>query len=250
MSGHLVVEGLALTRGDLVVLDDVSFEVAAGGCLGLIGPTGCGKSSVLRILAGLLHPDAGCANVDGASLIGRPGQVGYMPQADTLLPWRRALDNAVLGARIDGRDLDRAVEHARGLFQRFGLSGFERAWPHQLSGGMRQRVALLRTVLVDRPVVLLDEPLGALDAITRIHLQGWLHTLLASTDRTAVLVTHDVDEALRLCDAIVVMSGRPGRVLSVLTPPGAHPRGPQTSTNPDFAIMKREILHLLSDSLE
>ena len=143
-----------------------------------------------------------------------------------------------------------ATTRARDLFARFGLAGFDRAWPHELSGGMRQRVALLRTVIVGRPVLLLDEPFGALDAITRTTLQTWLSDLLAETARTSVLVTHDIDEALRLADQIVVLSARPGRVLATLTPPAARPRSASAVTQPEFATQKREILRLLTPTLQ
>lgn len=246
----MIARDLVHRFGTLTALDGVSFEAQPGQCVALIGPTGCGKSTVLRILAGLIAPSAGTVRIDGLAPSTRNPCGAYMPQADTLLPWRRALDNATLGAEIRGEDRDAASARARALFARFGLEGFERAWPHELSGGMRQRVALLRTVIADRPVLLLDEPFGALDAITRTTLQTWLADLLAATAHTSVLVTHDIDEALRLADQIVVMGPRPGRVLATLTPPTLRPRTASAVTQPEFAMQKREILRLLTPSLQ
>jgi ABC-type nitrate/sulfonate/bicarbonate transport system ATPase subunit len=167
-----------------------------------------------------------------------------MPQGDTLLPWRTALQNATLGARVAG-DHATVEARARELFTRFGLAGFEEAWPGQLSGGMRQRVALLRTVLLDRPVMLLDEPFGALDQITRADLQDWFTDLLDDGRYTTLLVTHDIDEALRLADEVVVLSPRPGRVVDRISVHAARPRHPMRLTDPDFAMMKRRVLTAL-----
>lgn len=246
MTGHVAVAGLTHAYGSRVIVSEITFNVAPGGLTALIGPTGCGKSTILRVLAGLILPSCGRADIDGDSSLGHPGLCAYMPQGDTLLPWRRASDNAILGAEIAGHDLSLARARAAALFERFGLSGFERSWPRELSGGMRQRVALLRTILTRKPVVLLDEPFAALDAITRTDLQGWLAHLLEAEQHTTVMVTHDVDEALRLADQILVLSPRPARIIDqiVLTTP--RPRTPLQITHQDFAIVKRRILAALS----
>ena len=245
MTGGVRVSGLTHRYGTLPVLDAVELTALDGELVAVVGPTGCGKSTLLRVLAGLATPSSGTATINGRSAIATPGLASYMPQGDSLLPWRTALQNAVLGARIARDDTTATAARARELFARFGLLGFEDAWPRELSGGMRQRVALLRTVLVDRSVVLLDEPFGALDQLTRVDLQGWLTDLLADTPRTTLLVTHDVDEALRLADAVAVLSPRPGRVVDLIRIDDPRPRHPVRLTEPDFATLKRRVLAAL-----
>jgi NitT/TauT family transport system ATP-binding protein len=200
--------------GDLRVLDDVTLDVAPGGRLAVVGPSGCGKSKLLHLVAGLERPRAGSIGVDGSDdAAGRLAACALMPQSDLLLPWRTALDNAALPLMNAGVGRREARETAAPLFRRFGLEGFEQEPPGRLSGGMRQRVAFLRTLLAGKPVLLLDEPFAALDALTREELGDWLLEALEQEPRTVVLVTHDVDEALRICDRIAVLSARPGRVL-------------------------------------
>jgi putative hydroxymethylpyrimidine transport system ATP-binding protein len=238
---HLVsVVGLTHRYGELDVLDDITFAVAPGGMTAVVGPTGCGKSTLLRILAGLIRQTAGNVSI--------PGGAAYMPQGDTLLPWRTALANATLGAELTGQDRSATARRASELFDRFGLAGFERAWPSELSGGMRQRVALLRTVIAGRATLLLDEPFAALDAITRTDLQGWLAELLSVESLTALLVTHDVDEALRLADQVLVMSPRPGRILTRFKVPLPRPRSAETITQPELATLKRRVIAVLADA--
>lgn len=212
----------AFDAGRLPVLDDVDLSIGAGEFVSIVGPSGCGKSTLLRVLAGLLVPDGGTAEVAGRSVVGVPGGAAYMPQRDLLLPWRRAIDNATLAAEVHGVARPEARRAAHEMFERFGLAGFEQAWPAQLSGGMRQRLALLRTFLAARSLLLLDEPFGALDAITRQRMHQWLQEVWLADQRTVVFVTHDVEEALVLSDRVVVLSARPGRVVHVHDV--AHPR--------------------------
>lgn len=227
-------------------LQGIDLDVAAGAFVAIVGPSGCGKSTLLRVLAGLTEPTAGIARVDGTSAIHHPGLVAFQPQRDLLLPWRRVLANATLGAEVAGLTRDDARRAAEGLVDRFGLAGFEHSWPSRLSGGMRQRVALLRTFLVPRPALLLDEPLGALDAITRREMQEWLQSVWAADGRTVLLVTHDVEEALVLADRVLVMSPRPGRFVGDYPVPLARPRGVDTVTRPEFVALKRDLLAALA----
>jgi ABC-type nitrate/sulfonate/bicarbonate transport system ATPase subunit len=193
--------------GAVEALSEVSLRADPGELLAVVGPSGCGKSTLLDLICGLQRPDAGAVHSAPAAL---------MPQRDLLLPWLSALDNAALAPRIAHRSRARSREQAAALFAELGLAGFERARPHELSGGMRQRVAFLRTLLSGKPVLCLDEPFGALDAITRAEMQAWLAEALRHEPRTVVLVTHDVEEAVLLADRIAVLSPRPGRVIAEL----------------------------------
>lgn len=226
-------------RGPAAVraLDGASLRVEAGEFVGIVGPSGCGKSTLLRILAGLLTPTAGVARVDG--------RAAYMPQRDALLPWRRTIDNAVIGAVIGGVRRSEAEARAVGLLDDFGLAGFERSWPSQLSGGMRQRLALLRTFLTPADALLLDEPLGALDAITRRRFQGWLEGVWLADRRAVAFVTHDVEEALVLSDRVLVMSPRPGRVVAEVDCPFGRPRRPDLVMSPELVARKARLLAAL-----
>jgi len=227
-------------------LVDVDLTVGPGEFVALVGPSGCGKSTLLRVLAGLLAPTEGTASVAGADVVGHPGHAAFMPQKDALLPWRRALDNAVLGAELDGRDRAEARAEAQALFERFGLAGFETRWPRQLSGGMRQRLALLRTFLFHRDVLLLDEPFGALDALTRRDMVAWLQDVWLADRRAVVFVTHDVEEALLLADRVDVFSGRPGRIVDRVAVPFARPRDPDLVADPELVGLRRRILASLA----
>ncbi len=211
----------------------------------VVGPSGCGKSTLLRVLAGLLTPDSGEATIDGRAVIGAPGGSAYMPQKDLLLPWRRALANATLGAEVAGISHAEARQRARALFGPFGLAGFEKAWPSQLSGGMRQRLALLRTFLLPAGALLLDEPFGALDAITRREMHRWLQDVWLADRRTVLLITHDVEEALFLSDTVYVMSPRPGRIVAGVPVPFPRPREAGIVTSPEFVALKATLLAAL-----
>ena len=221
-------------QGPVQALADVSLQAGAGEILAVVGPSGCGKSTLLEILCRLRTPDAGSLACEPAVL---------MPQHDLLLPWMSALDNAALGLRIAGLSRKHARARARESFAELGLEGFELARPSELSGGMRQRVAFVRTLLAGKPVLCLDEPFGALDAITRAEMQQWLSGTLSQTPRTVVLVTHDVEEAILLADRVVVLSRRPGRViaeLSVLAP------RPRAHTDAEVLALREQALLALS----
>ncbi len=201
--------------GLLDALDGISLHAARGQLVAVVGPSGCGKTTLLEIICRLRQPQRGSIECPPAVL---------MPQRDLLLPWLSAVDNAGLALRIAGLSRARARARGAGLFAELGLDGFEHARPHELSGGMRQRVAFARTLLSGKPVLCLDEPFGALDAITRAEMQEWLSATLAHERRTVVLVTHDIEEAVVLADRVVVLSPRPGRVLAELDVGLARPR--------------------------
>ncbi len=211
---ELVVRDVTRRFGAVTALEGLSLEVGAGRVLGVVGPSGCGKSTLLELVAGLSEPDAGTIAVGGHP--DRRERCAYMPQRDLLLPWRDAVGNAALALECQGVSPADARDRARPLFERFGLAEFESMRPAGLSGGMRQRVAFVRTLLAGRPVLLLDEPFGALDAITRASMHRWLAAALEAEPRTVVLVTHDVEEALMLSDRVAVLSPRPGRVVKEL----------------------------------
>ncbi|SEC82884.1 NitT/TauT family transport system ATP-binding protein [Rhizobiales bacterium GAS191] len=197
----------------MTAIEDVSFSVADGEIVSLIGPSGCGKSTLLNIGAGLVAPTGGRAFVDGEPIAGPNAHVAFMLQKDLLLPWRSIAENVMLGMEIHGRDLGFARRRARDLLVSFGLADFEGQYPHQLSGGMRQRAALARTLAVDPSVLLLDEPFSAVDAQTRMVLQQELARSLRRAGKTALLITHDLVEAVILSDRVLVMSQRPGHII-------------------------------------
>jgi ABC-type nitrate/sulfonate/bicarbonate transport system ATPase subunit len=208
--GEVHLAGVARAGGAGRALEDLDLDVAAGEIVAVVGPSGCGKTTLLELVCGLQAADAGSVRADPAVL---------MPQRDGLLPWLRAIDNAALAVRLAGASREQARARAHPLFAAFGLEGFERARPHELSGGMRQRVAFLRTLLSGKPVLCLDEPFAGLDALTRREMQEWLAQALRLEPRTVLLVTHDVEEAARLGDRVVVLSPRPGRVVARLAVP-------------------------------
>jgi ABC-type nitrate/sulfonate/bicarbonate transport system ATPase subunit len=231
--------------GMLTALDGVSLAIGAGEFVALVGPSGCGKTSLLAILAGLLAPTAGTVALRGDPAAPRLGQVAYMPQRDLLLPWHTALGNAMAGLRVQGVPRAEASDRARALFAAFGLAGFERAYPFSLSGGMRQRVAFARTALVAHDLMLLDEPFGALDALTRANLQRWLGDLWSGLTTSCLLVTHDIEEALLLADRVYVMTARPGRVRLERHVPLERPRRLEMLARPEIAALKAELLAAL-----
>jgi ABC-type nitrate/sulfonate/bicarbonate transport system ATPase subunit len=231
------MRGVARRFRDVEALAGVDFAVGADEIVAIVGPSGCGKSTLLELLAGLQEPDDGVVEAAPAS---------YMPQKDLLLPWRDALGNAALALEAGGARRAEARRRAAPLFERFGLGGFERTPPYELSGGMRQRVAFLRTLLPGRPLLLLDEPFASLDSLTRAEMQSWLAEALEAEPRTTLLVTHDVEEALYLADRVAVMSRRPGRVVAELEValPRPRPRR-ETVTDATFVELKEQALEVL-----
>ena len=226
----------------LSVLEGVDFHVTDRQFVSIVGPSGCGKTTLLNIIAGLDQPTTGMVELDGEPVPQRLGKVAYMQQKDLLMPWRNVVDNAILGLEVRGVPRKDARQRAENLLEPFGLDGFGKHYPAALSGGMRQRAAFLRTFLTDRDVVLLDEPFGALDALTRSQMQEWLMGMWADLGKTIVLITHDVEEAILLSDFIYVLSGRPGRVKRVVEVDLPRPRSYRATTEPQFNYLKADLL--------
>jgi ABC-type nitrate/sulfonate/bicarbonate transport system ATPase subunit len=243
----VVARGLSHAYGELRSLESIELVAEAGEVVALVGPSGCGKSTLLEIACGLREPSAGTIAVEGATdPAGRLSHCAYMPQRDLLLPWYSALDNAALALRNRGIGKAEARSQAGALFERFGLAGFEGARPQELSGGMRQRVAFLRTLVAGKPVLLLDEPFASLDAISRAEMQEWLAGALRLDGRTVLLVSHDLEEALYLADRVLVLSARPGRVVKELAAPD--PRAADRDgavTDPAFVAAREAALRAL-----
>jgi ABC-type nitrate/sulfonate/bicarbonate transport system ATPase subunit len=230
---ELVSRTFATKRGPVQALSDMSLRAAPREIVAVVGPSGCGKTTLLELICGLQRPDAGAVNSAPAAL---------MPQRDLLLPWLGTLDNAALALRAQGVGRDRARATAAPWIDRFGLSGFEDSKPAALSGGMRQRVSFLRSMLAGKPVLALDEPFAALDAITRADMQRWLGHVLASEPRTVVLVTHDVEEAVVLGDRVILMSARPGRAVAEIEVGLQRPR---RRTDPQLITLREHVYEAL-----
>src|SRR5437868_11444226 len=231
--------------GAFHALAPITLSIPQGRFVSLIGPSGCGKTTIFNIIAGLLEPTGGCVRIDGIDATGTIGRVGYMLQKDLLLPWRSVLDNVILGMEIQAVPLKSARQRALPLLKRYGLAGFEYLYPNSLSGGMRQRAALLRTLLFDTDVILLDESFGALDAQTKLQMQEWLMQLWSDFKKTVVFVTHDVEEAIYLSDEIHVMGTRPGRILESIPVPLPRPRVRTSSLTPECIAIKELCMRLL-----
>jgi len=224
----MAVEGVshvyASPQGQIKALTDVSFEVALQEFVCLVGPSGCGKSTLLRLMAGLLRPTQGQISLDGQPLAGPHRQVGIVFQRANLMPWRSVRDNVLLPLELEGVPRDQAVERADALIKLVGLAGFERARPRDLSGGMEQRVAIARALIHEPEILLLDEPFGALDAMTRERMSAELLRIWEASRKTVVMVTHNIQEAVFLADRVLVLTPRPGRIRATFDIPLPRPR--------------------------
>ena len=223
-------------------LEDVSFKVMPGELITIIGASGSGKSTLFNLCVGLLEPDEGEILIDGERPKNRAGMVGYMPQRDLLLPWRSVLNNVLIPLEIQGIPKRESRQKALEMLPHFGLETFENEYPSALSGGMRQRAALLRTWLTGRSTLLLDEPFGALDALTRKELQNWLLRVWQEFGRTVMFITHDVEEAVYLADRVIVLSARPGKIKRELKIDLPRPRHQRMIAEPEFGKLVRELL--------
>jgi ABC-type nitrate/sulfonate/bicarbonate transport system ATPase subunit len=244
-AAKLVARDITCRFDDTLALRGATLEVRAGEFVSIVGPSGCGKSTLFNVISGLLAPTSGRVEIDGRDVTGSTGHVGYMLQKDLLVPWRTVVGNIALAAALTRGASPRDQAEARALGERYGLAGFLDHYPHALSGGMRQRVALMRTLAVHRDVLLLDEPFGALDSQTRLSMQRWLLEVWGELDRTVLFVTHDVDEAIFLADRVLVMTPRPGRITAEIPVPIPRPRRLETLTAPAFMDVKRRILGFL-----
>jgi len=241
----LELRGVTKSFGDAPALLSTSLQVAPGSFVAIVGPSGCGKSTLFNVIAGLLAPDDGEVDLDGRAVTGTTGHVGYMLQKDLLVPWRTVEDNITFAARLTRRVTPEDRAEARRVATQYGLGEFLRHYPRALSGGMRQRVALMRTLVTHQALLLLDEPFGALDAQTRLEMQHWLLQVWRDTGRTVLFITHDVDESIFLSDRVVVMSARPGRIVGDFANPLARPRDVDALTDPAFIELKTKVMHLL-----
>lgn len=224
------------------VVEDITLALERGQCACLLGPSGVGKSTLMGVLSGIDQPDTGRVLLNGEDITGQPGRVSYMLQKDLLLYYKTILDNVSLPLQLNGIPKAQARQQALDLFEVFGLSGCAHQYPHQLSGGMRQRAALLRTWLVGNDVLLMDEPFSALDAMTKHQLHAWFLEVSVQLHMTTLLITHDIDEALSLADTIYIMNGVPGRIVQTFPVNAPHPRTTDFTISDHFIQQKREIL--------
>jgi ABC-type nitrate/sulfonate/bicarbonate transport system ATPase subunit len=241
----VALQSVSKTFGGQLALAPTDLTIDEGSFVSIVGPSGCGKSTLFNLIAGLLTPTSGDITLRGSSIVGATGHVGYMLQKDLLVPWRTVEDNITMVARLTGRVREDDVMRAREVATRYGLGEFLRHYPKALSGGMRQRVAFMRTLVTPHPLLLLDEPFGALDAQTRLDMQQWLLDVWKESGRTVLFITHDVDESIFLSDRIVVMSPRPGRIVADFANPLPRPRSIASLTTPAFVTLKAEIMTLL-----
>lgn len=229
-----------------LIVDDLSFDINKNEFVTIIAPSGTGKSTLFRLILGLLKPQKGNINIlkDGNKNI-----IGYMPQKDSLMPWRNILDNTAVGLELNGYSKKEARKVASTYFEDFGLKGTEKYYPHELSGGMRQRASFLRAIVNNPSIILLDEPFSSLDALTRRKMQSWLLDLCQRQSNTVFMITHDIEEALLLSDRILICTELPYRNLKSIDVNIERPRNYETTLSSEFIELKRDILNVL-DSLE
>ncbi len=247
MQNEILIEAKKINKsfGNLYTIADVSITLEKNRFVTILGPSGCGKSTLFDIIAGLENPDFGSVIISGKDFTGKTGRVSYMHQKDLLFPWNSILKNVCLPLLIKGRSPKEAQEIAMPYFKTFGLDGFENKYPCQLSGGMRQRAALLRTFLFADDIMLLDEPFGSLDAITRHKMQLWLLEILEKIHASILFITHDIDEAVFLSDRIYLLSKRPAVVKKIFDIEIPRPRDNKTFVSPEFIEIKKEIMNFL-----
>ena len=244
--GRVSLKDVNYSLDSLEILRNIDLSVNSREIVSIIGPSGCGKSSILNLISGLQCPDSGQIKIEGKSdQADRLNMISYMQQKDLLLPWRTVLDNVILGLEIQGIPKKESRKIAMEQMEKFGLLGFENKYPFTLSGGMKQRAAFLRTILMDRPILLLDEPFSALDALNRMQMQEWVIKLFDGLDKTVIFVTHDIDEAIFLSDRIYVMSSSPGEFISIENIKLSRPRSREIMFSSDVLSIKNRLLNQL-----
>lgn len=240
--GKLQVQQIAKSYDTNHVLQDISFHVNDGEFVSIVGPSGSGKSTLFQLIGGLYPPDDGAIILDGKNVNNSRGHISYMPQNPSLFPWRTILENVVLSSEIVGeKDEKKALE----LIEKAGLGGYENAYPHQLSGGMKQRVAFIRSLNSPQSIICLDEPFSALDEFTRFEMQEWLLAIWEDYRKSVLFITHNIDEALYLSDRILILSNKPASIKKEIIVPFSRPRKEELLLGEQFMKLKREIHHEL-----
>lgn len=241
----LTVNNISVSFDGNKIIDDISIELNQGEIVSLLGVSGAGKTTLFNVVSGLLHPDTGSVFLDQTDITGQAGKVSYMLQKDLLLPFKTVIDNVALPLIIKGEKKKKAREIANGFFCEFGLEGTEKMYPHQLSGGMRQRAAMLRTYLFSSEIALLDEPFSALDTITKSNMHKWYLDVMEQIKLSTLFITHDIDEAILLSDRIYIMTGKPGKIMNEIRITEPKPRLKEFNVSSQFIEYKRMILKIL-----
>lgn len=241
----LTVNHVSVSFDGTKIIDDISIELNKGELVCLLGVSGAGKTTLFNVVSGLLKPDSGTVMLDEHNITGQAGNVSYMLQKDLLLPFKTVVDNVALPLIIKGENKKNARKTASSYFQEFGLEGTEKKYPHQLSGGMRQRAAMLRTYLFSGEVALLDEPFSALDTITKSSMHKWYLDVMEQIKLSTIFITHDIDEAILLSDRIYIMTGSPGKIVNEIRITEAKPRVQEFHVSKEFLDYKKEILQIL-----
>ncbi|WAA08856.1 ABC transporter ATP-binding protein [Fervidibacillus albus] len=238
---HLEMNHLSKSFGNHLILRDVSFHVEKGEFVSILGPSGSGKSTLFRIIGGITEPSSGTIFLNGENIVGKRGHISYIPQSSSLFPWRTVLQNVLLDQELSGK---KEKEKALQLIERAGLKGYEHAYPHELSGGMKQRVSFIRSFMSPQSLILLDEPFSALDEFTRLQMQKWLLSIWAENQKSILFVTHNIEEALFLSDRIIIFSERPTNVKAEFSIPFSRPRNTELLLTDQFLQWKRKLFSL------
>ncbi len=242
-----ITHSYEINKERLSVLNDLSFSVKSGQFVALLGPSGCGKSTLFNIISGIIRPHSGKVYLNTNQIHGITGAFGYMQQKDLLLQWRTVIGNVLIGPEIQKKSIIPSIKEAQRLLTQLGLKGFANSYPTQLSGGMRQRVALVRTLLMQKNILLLDEPFGSLDAMTRTVMQSILLDIWQQGRQTVLLITHDIEEALLLADKIYILTARPASIKAEIDVPLPRPRD---ITDRELIKFKSELFQLLKVEME